>query len=193
MWQEDQKFESDWWGDCRNTYGEETKQLTYAYKMGLRISPYKGQWPIYNMSNKSVIDIGGGPCSMLLKCINIKNPTIVDPCLYPSWVYTRYSNLGIKFNIIAAEYYISTEIFDECWIYNVLQHVKDPELIISNAKKYCKLIRIFEWIDIPAHPGHPHELKEGLLNSWLGTTGQTEQLNQNGCIGRAYFASIHTC
>ncbi len=36
-WDDDQQWESEWWGDCVNTFAEETKQLTYAKKMGLEM------------------------------------------------------------------------------------------------------------------------------------------------------------
>lgn len=218
-WEDDQKFEKDWWGDCSNTFTEETKQLTYGYKMGLQCYSNNGKWPCYNLDGKSVLDIGGGPVSILLKCENRGPCRVVDPCRYPTWIRLRYMESGIEYLTAKGEDVYShvegNEIhnkilsggkpvngtwkngkfqsksrksgWDEVWIYNVLQHTEDPELIIQNAKNVAPVIRIFEWIDIPAHEGHPQELKEENLNEWLDGKGTTEWLDENGCHGRSYY------
>ena len=36
-WTTANKWESEWWGDCLNTLNEETKQIVYAKKMGLKV------------------------------------------------------------------------------------------------------------------------------------------------------------
>lgn len=185
-WEDDQEFERTWWGDCNNTFTEETKQLTYGYKMGLTCYANYGKWPCYNLEGKSVLDIGGGPVSMLLKCENRGFCKVADPCNFPTWVINRYMESQIAFIHITGEELLWGES-DEVWIYNVLQHTQDPELIIQNAKNLAPVIRIFEWIDLPPHEGHPQELKEEELNKWLGGTGTTEWLNENGCYGRAYY------
>jgi len=61
-------------------------------------------------------------------------------------------------------------------------------LILHNALQAGKIVRIFEWIDIPAHEGHPHELTRKNLDLWLGTKGNTVNLSESGCYGHAYFA-----
>src|ERR1035441_8915336 len=66
-WQIAQKHEVNWWGNCVNTFGEETKQLVYARLMGLQIWD-DGNSPFNIMTGaRTVLDIGGGPVSMLLK------------------------------------------------------------------------------------------------------------------------------
>lgn len=188
-WEHDQEFERSWWGDCSNTFTEETKQLTYAYKMGLHCYSNNGKWPCYDLAGKSVLDIGGGPTSLLLKCENRHNWScrIVDPCNYPSWVQSRYDTAKIRYSQLRGEDLETLPIYDEVWVYNVLQHTQDPELIIKNAKQIAPVLRIFEWIDLPAHEGHPQELKEHDLNNWIDGEGTTEELNENGCHGRAYY------
>lgn len=195
-WHDHQDFESDWWGTCVNTFGEETKQITYAQRMGLKTVVTDGHWPVYDMLGKSVLDLGGGPVSMLLKCINLGVATVVDPCAYPPWIDERYAIAGINYYRVAAEDLLPTAgllptpTFDECWIYNVLQHVRDPEQIIYNARASADLVRVFEWIDIPAHLGHPHELKAAQLSRWLGGYGTVETLDENGCVGRAFHGAF---
>lgn len=189
-WNDDQNWESNWWGTCANTYNEETKQIVYARKMGLVADWDYGKYPVYDMGFKTIIDIGGGPVSMLLKCKNIKQSMVADPCSYPEWIEKRYSLLGIQYIKAPAENLISKidgYIFDEAWIYNVLQHTIDPEQIIKNAKSIAKIIRIFEWVDTGIAVGHPHDLKEEKLNIWLGGEGKVENIHESGCVGKCYF------
>lgn len=190
-WDDDQQWESEWWGNCVNTYAEETKQLTYAEKMGLEAYYDEGKFPVYDLKEKKILDIGGGPVSILLKCVNFKRAVIVDPCNYPDWVKTRYDISNIEYLKLEGEDLTEKKwknAFDEVWIYNVLQHTHDPELIIENAKNAGKLIRIFEWIDIPSCIGHPQELKEEKMDEWLGGKGKTEFLDEvNYCDDRAYY------
>lgn len=186
-------WEKNWWGNCCNTYGEETKQLLYAQKMGLQFY-HNGKSPYFiNMQGKSVLDIGGGPCSLLLKCENVDRGVVVDPCDYPNWVKSRYVEAGIDVLNIKAEDFcdvpigIVLPIFDEVWIYNCLQHVENPKKVIENAKKLSKIIRIFEWVDNGVSEGHPNDLKEEELNKWLGGIGKVEYLNTKDCIGKCYY------
>lgn len=189
-WKTHQEFERDWHNNCANSFSEEAKQLTYAHRMGLQvIGDGSGKWPVYDLEGKSVIDIGGGPYSILLKCINRGYCLIVDPCEYPKWVNDRYDRVGIKVISEPAESFGSFEqIYDEAWCYNCLQHTMDPEKIIKNMRGFAKKIRIFEWIDTEQTPGHPHILTANDLNTWLHGTGTVEQFNgENGCYGRAYY------
>ena len=192
-WEADNKWEKDWWGDCVNTLREELLQFAYSKRMGLQ-STYNSRTD-YNidMRGKSVIDMGGGPTSLLLKCQNVKG-TVIDPCKFPDWVGGRYKAAGIKYFQIKAEDLTLAQA-DEVWIYNVLQHTVDPELIIKNARKAAGTIRLFEYIDTGTSDGHPHELTEAKLNSWLCSRGAVEwineegdsELNKHGAIGKAYY------
>lgn len=192
-WEHDhQTFEKDWWGNCVNTFGEEAKQISYMYRMGLPVKPTNdGKWPAYDLEGKSVLDIGGGPVSMLLKSINARG-FVVDPCDYPEWVYERYRANNITYVRLAAEHFTEDKHapFDEVWIYNVLQHTMDPEQIIKNARNLGKKIRIFEWVDTPASPGHPQVLTAEKLDLWLHTRGTVENINENGAVGRCYYATV---
>lgn len=188
-------FEKGWWWDCLSTLGEEQKQLTYAKKMGLNLWGF-GPGMVHDLNGKSVLDIGGGPVSLLLKTIHRgKNCIVVDPIEYPHWTVERYKEGGIKYiqspgeNILNIKE-INSNSYDEVWIYNVLQHTIDPERIINNAKTLSKCIRIFEWIDIPAHEGHPQELKQHLLDSWLEGEGSTEILTQDNLHGKSYYGTF---
>ena len=186
-------FEKEFWGTCVNTYGEETKQLVYAKRMKLS-SYHDGRSPFnFDMRGKKVIDIGGGPVSLLLKCTGLSKGTIVDPLNFPLWIYNRYELAGLTSLPLRGEDALPRRMghFDEAWIYNVLQHTDNPKLVIQNARGLADTVRLFEWIDLPPHPGHPHELKKELLDEWLGKTGQTEWINEAGCTGHAYYGVFH--
>jgi hypothetical protein len=185
---DDQAWERDWWGTCANTYGEETKQLTYAYRMGLINMPIAGHWPAYDLGGHSVLDLGGGPASILLKTVNGGRRVVVDPCRYPEWVTARYGLAGIEQVMAMGETYRPDERFDECWVYNVLQHAEDPEAITATARASADAVRIFEWVDMPPVIGHPHTLTRNDLDRWLGGRGATVALSgENDCWGTAYY------
>jgi hypothetical protein len=194
MWQNAQLFEKNWWGKCINTYGEEQKQFLYASKMGLKIfhdgkSPYN-----FDLQWKSIIDIGGGPVSLLLKCVNLYSGLVIDPCNYPTWIKTRYELANIQFiNGKGEDTGFFSQPFDEAWIYNVLQHCENPEKVIKNAQQSAKLIRLFEWIDYEVSEGHIHKLTEKDLNKWLGGQGKVEILQgQSNCWGKCYYGIFPT-
>jgi hypothetical protein len=184
---EDYTFEKDYWGNCCNTFDEEQKHFVYASFMGIPKNRYS-----FILPNRSVMDIGGGPSSMLLKCKGLKNGKIVDPIEYPQWTKDRYKLMNIEVDVKPGEEVTETDAYDEVWIYNCMQHAIDPEQIITNAKRAGKILRLFEWIDVPAHEGHPHELTESNLNEWIGSSGKTATLSLMGCFGKAYINTINT-
>ncbi len=77
--------------------------------------------------------------------------------------------------------------FSECWIYNVLQHVVDPEEVIASARANAYTLRIFEWIESGVSIGHPHSLKVADLDSWIGGKGRFGHIDENGATGLAYW------
>lgn len=178
-WKNAQRWENEWWGNCCNTWQEEMKQTVYLKKMGLQ----------KNLQGKSITDIGGGVISMLLKCTNYNVSDVIDPIFStcPQWVLDRYYANGIIAVAKKAEDIKRHRVVDEVWIYNCLQHTEKPEQVIKNAKKFAKIIRIFEWINIPISEGHIHELTEDRLNQWLGGEGKAETINESGAIGDCYY------
>lgn len=185
-WKEAQAWEKDWHGNGVNSFWEETKQIVYARKMGMEAGWKDGKYPVYDLKGKSVLDIGGGAYSILLKCINFSKAVVQEPIDHPHWVMERYKACGIGFVNKPGEE-LNGEMFDICFIYNVLQHTQNPEKIIKNALKSAKEVRIFEWIEEPISPGHIQVLTEKDLNNWLGGFGKVEQLNESGCHGKAFY------
>ncbi len=182
IWNKAQKFEKEWWDDCLCTYMEEEKQFKYASCMGLTLSMSHGH-AYFNLKGKSVLDIGGGPVSLLLKCVNKGFCIVVDPLPVPQWVLARYDHAKIQYLQLQAELLDHVNngekynvIFDEVWMYNVLQHTQDPKKVIDNARKMSRVIRIFDWIDTPPHPGHPQTLRREKLDAWLHGEGKVQHL-----------------
>jgi len=185
-WKDAQGWEQKWWNNCSNTFGEEFKQLLYASRMGLIFTPNNSTPFRIDMQGKSVLDIGGGPISLLLKCVNVRGK-VIDSLEFPQWVIERYKSAGIEFERIKAESMSETG-WDEAWIYNVLQHVESPEKVITNTRQAAKIIRISEWIGTSVNIGHPQILTEEKLNNSLRGEGKVEMFTgQNGCKGKGYY------
>ena len=171
QWQKAQQYETRFWSNeglglgATNSYHEELKQLLYAERMGIKID----QWSRIDLQNKSVLDVGGGPSSLLLKTFNGKRK-VIDPLKMPEWVIARYKDAGIEFEEKTAEE-MDEYGWDEVWIYNCLQHVQDPVKVIEKVKLAGKIVRVFEFLERPANEGHPHVLTEEMLNSAFGRTG----------------------
>ena len=183
-WDEDQEWERNWWGDCLNTWGEEQKQRHYAKCMGLHELSNSQYSFYYDLGGRSVLDIGGGPTSLLLKCVNRGSTKVADPAKYPDWVADRYEAAGIKYTHEQGEALNVEYGYEEVWIYNVLQHVLDPAVIIHNARQAGKIVRVFEWLEIGVAPGHPHNLLEDQMNEWLGGRGK---VNADVPRGKEYY------
>jgi hypothetical protein len=185
---QDFDFEEKYWGDCTNTFDEDQKHYIYAKFMGLNVTHYT-----INIPRMKILDVGGGPTSMLLKTDNLIEGKVWDPISYPSWTLGRYKSKNIS---VVHKYGedLDEEGWDEVWLYNCLQHTHDPQRIIANCLKAGHTFRIFEWIDIPAHEGHPQVLTQALLDSWIGASGNVVALdhrtNHMGCTGRAYTAIV---
>jgi len=197
-WEKENEWERSWWGDCLNTYGEEMKQYTYARKMGLIWIPGGDRRTngVIDLEGKAVMDIGGGPVSLLLKCVNRGRCFVVDPCGYPAWTEERYRFAGI--DLLACkgedlEHHLPgvvpdfIPIFDEAWLYNVLQHTEDPAKVVRNARKIAKVVRAFEPIGTRISNGHPHSFDGPWLDRHFGGEGKVEHIKENTMDGVVWY------
>ena len=187
-WDEAQEYERQWHDNCVNSYQEESKQITYAKRMGLVLENKNGKYPVIDFKNQSVLDMGGGPYSLLLKGINLTG-TVVDPCDYPSWVNERYKAAGITFIKAKGEDYCEGK-YDVGLIYNVLQHVDNPKKVIENMRGMCKIIYLHEWLDTPISDGHIHSLHEEDLNEWLDDDGLTDYETWSDTVKTKYYYGV---
>lgn len=157
--------ESRYWRNCLDAvaFGEFQKQEMYGREMGLW-ADYGDEWGDLDLQGKSVVDMGGGPWSMLLRCYDAGRMVVIDPIQWPPSVQRRYENYGIEFIRAGGEdgEYHGKKA-DEVWMYNVLQHVTDPAKVLHNAMTFGKKVRIFDWLYIPADVCHPHVLTPDLI------------------------------
>ena len=159
-WDQAQQYERDWWGtEPRPHWQEEIrKQETYARLMGLP--------PDLNMGSRTIIDVGCGPVSMLLRATH-GGAVGVDPLLMSEETKAKYAGANVSLYQGKAENFTAPKRFDEGWMYNCLQHVDDPNKVMSMLLQSAGSVRIFEWIDLPVCPGHPHTLKAEQFERWL--------------------------
>lgn len=195
-WDKAQDWESGWWDECLLTFGEEQKQVTYADRMGLvPREDHEGRWPTYDLEGRSVVDIGGGPCSMLLKAANPGRRAVIDPCSFPEWVRQRYLAAGIDYEQVAGEDFLAARRgFNEAWLYNVLQHVLNPQSVVERAQRSAGTIRVFEWLHTDRNVGHLHAFTREDLDGyfkpdddWAGSSAIEVLTGENRLYGTAYY------
>lgn len=194
-WHKAQNWEASWWHTCVNTFDEELKQRVYAREMDLSFEPGSNGSYI-NMGDKSILDVGGGPVSLLLKTKTLGSRKVIDPALYPQWTLERYRLAGISFEQIPAEK-MDEAGYDEVWMYNVLEHVNNPEEICKRVLAAGKMIRVFEWINTRTNLAHPQTFTKERLESMLIKNPEDAVVSvkrfdgENGCKGEAWTALIY--
>lgn len=111
-----------------------------------------------DLMGKKILESGGGCHPAISFCSGLKKAVNVEPLYdkFPENIKENLNNLNIECVSKAFEDYKSRVKFDEVWIFNVLQHVRDPFMQIENAKKLGKIVRIFEPIDTAINNEHPH-------------------------------------
>lgn len=109
-----------------------------------------------DQQGKHIVEVGCGPSPVAAQCTNLIL-TVVEPLPYPLE----------RFNWIQKPVEDAEFDGDECWIFNVLQHVRDPELFIEKCKR-VGVVRFFEPIDYPVSNHHPHTLTLADFQRWFG-------------------------
>ena len=182
-----QKAETKYWGDCTNTLFEENKHFVYAKLMGLDVRNTE-----IIVNNISVLDIGGGPVSMLLKTQGLTKGRVLDPIDYPDWTKDRYKSKNIDVSVVGGEE-SAFPGYDEVWIYNTLPFVNNIEKVVENAFLSANVVRVFEWIDAGADNGKTNLQTNGLneiFKEHSSSMGRTVKLSQKGCHGEAYYGTF---
>ena len=95
-----------------------------------------------DLNNKTILEIGPARVSALLYCNNYGPSFIVEPTKYDDTEHL-YINKDITF---IRDLYEDCEspIVDEIWLFNVLQHIQNPDLFIDKCKKSAKIIKFFD-------------------------------------------------
>lgn len=195
-WEEAQEEELGFWNTPGAELGEQLKQLTYAKYLGLQFE-HDGNSPfVINKTGMNIVDIGGGPVSLLLKT-KAWLKIVIDPCPYPKWVLDRYSANGVDWMKMPGEDF--TDMMpqaDEIWMYNVLQHTSDPQKIFHNIYDNLKeggTFRFVDWVDTPTNAAHPVSLTYQEVGEMIIAAGFTsdpgiylneKEINENQAVGK---------
>jgi 2-polyprenyl-3-methyl-5-hydroxy-6-metoxy-1,4-benzoquinol methylase len=159
-WNIANRGETTYWLDVL-TSDEKIKQndgfLRYNPVLGLNTD---------NVAGKRIIDIGGGPISIMYH-FDLGNSAIVDPLVLPEKYIKKYAEKRITYYQVKAEDFLTNwngEKWDEVWMYNCLQHVQAPEIILSNLRNVASVLRIGEPIGTGTDNEHPYSFtKEWLV------------------------------
>lgn len=191
-----QEEELAFWQTPGAELGEQLKQITYTKYLGLEFK-HDGNSPfVIYKDGLDILDVGGGPVSLLLKTV-AENKVVVDPCNFDEWVLSRYKTNTVRYNKSEAESMKYTEIFDEVWMYNVLQHTEDPDKIFENIHRALKkggVFRFLDWVDTPTNVAHPisltaEQVSESLKKYYKEPVNKT-QINENNAIGAIVYGTF---
>ena len=178
-WLGHQEDERKFWAYDKNVSYGQVKEQAYVPFLGLdklRKGPY------FDLKGMSILDIGGGPVSLLLRCVNFSKGVVLDPCTFEDWILERYKKNDIEFIKHKAEDWEPSQMFDEVWIYNVLQHVQDPDKVVAMAKRAARKIRVFEWRETPLTGGHPHTFTTEDFDRLFGKRGNARNVTKDDML-----------
>lgn len=173
---------------------------SYRAQERLQRAFYSGMLELSSISpDADIVDLGCGPQSLLLDAPQSTTAVrvAVDPLRFTDHDESRYRNYGIMRRYEPAEKFDAVDYrFDEAWLYNVLQHVIDPELVLGNATRVARTIRIFEWTEQPLTIVHLHSpSKDGIVSQLRGhgfkpyreTTGRSALV---GSWDQSFYAGV---
>ena len=134
--------------------------------------------PVFDLKGKTIVDIAGGPHSLLLRCENYNEAYVVDPGDFPDWIKDRYRSRGITLVSLPAEEFVYPENVDEVWMYNALTHFYQPQKAIEDAMKYSNVLRINEPLEAGCNINHPIWLTQFDLEQAIGQPGNVKEMNE---------------
>ena len=108
-----------------------------------------------DQKGRVVVEIGCGPHPVTSFCENV-TAVLIEPL--------DYNLRGIWIQGCAEDVEF---VGDEAWLFNCLQHVRDPELVIEKCKR-LRTVRFFEPIDYPTSVCHPHAFSLADFQRWFG-------------------------
>lgn len=162
-WLQAHEDENDYWKtllqDPKRIEGEDAF-YRYAPVLGLDTD---------NVNGKQIIDIGGGPLSILYH-FDCPYSDIVDPLVIPEEFKHRYIERKLFYIQRKAEDFIQDFLgdpFDEVWMYNCLLHVQDPKYILYNLSSIARVLRIGEPMGTGINTAHPHTFTVEQMTEWL--------------------------
>jgi len=142
----------------------------------------------FNLHGLNVIEVGPADFPALACCENFGLALIVEPM--PSEILEQtckekgFRLINVPFESVN---FNKAEGITEVWLFNVMQHVIDPEALIKEAKEVADRIRFFEPIDQPITDYHPHTYSLKDFQRWFGDVnlyvgGTVEGFHQADCV-----------
>jgi len=120
----------------------------------------------FNLEGKSIIEIGPADHPALGFCKNYSKSYVIEPM--PSSHLARIlSDKNIELIKKPAENYKFPKV-NEVWLFNVLQHVIDPDVIIEKSKEAADIIRFFEPINMGRDKCHLHSFNAKYFKDYFG-------------------------
>lgn len=137
-----------------------------------------------DQKNKRVIEIGCADFPALHFCKNYIG-IVIEPM--PTHILRKLvSKNGILLIASPAEE-TDFPIVDEIWLFNVLQHVIDPDSIIVRAKEASKIVRFFEPVGTPLDKCHLHSFNLDYFRHHFGINTVKHY------IAKEDVRNFHTC
>lgn len=147
--------------------------------------------PDFNFSvlNKKILEIGPGVYACLLFCNNIKNCAIIESMEFPKNIQKIYKEKGIKIYQNPVENLNFKAEFDEVWVFNVMQHIWNPNVFIEKLKNCSNKILFFEPINTELNEEHVYSYTKEDFENYFPTTeiktyvGRTiENFHTSDCV-----------
>jgi hypothetical protein len=126
-----------------------------------------------DLEGLNVIEIGPAMHPALAICKNYGRALIIEPMASPELEnFCKFNHVGLLQQPLE---YTSMEItgtrikgITEVWLFNVMQHVIDPEEFVNRCKTIADRIRFFEPINTPIETHHPHSFTGDDYVRWFG-------------------------
>ena len=119
-----------------------------------------------DLQKKSIAEIGCARISSLFFCNNYSKSYVIEPTYYPEADKYFEGKDIVKIHERAEQ--CDFPKVDEVWMFNVLDHVQNPDLIIEKAKQNSKIIRFFEPIDCGTNLEHPFSFSLNDYKKYFG-------------------------
>lgn len=122
----------------------------------------------FDLGGLSICEIGPADFPALAHCKNYSPSIIIEPM--PSVLLMNQID-GNNITLIdkPLEDIKTMRVCSEVWLFNVMQHIKDPDVFINKCKDIAHLrIRFFEPINYPTSVYHPHSFSFDDYLRWFG-------------------------
>lgn len=170
----------------RSFHGNNTLDKLIAYEEGYA-QYFKYLDTTLNQKGKTIIEIGCADVPALHFCNGYKKGIIIEPL--PSDLLNQLIKDKPITVIEKAAENVSFPKVDEIWLFNVLQHVIDPTVIIEQSKESANIIRFFEPINDGIDECHLHSFTLDYFKEHFG--GVTQYYPSH--VGRVKNFHEHEC